>query len=88
MKTNIDFLYPMIVRRMRSVLAKGVGKINTFMFNNFVQRWTIYEVMWMHSVEPDGPQLTICHKCIACWIPKATKTHSDYVVLIAVPLQQ
>ena len=25
---------------------------------------------------------------IACWIPKATSTHSQYVVLIAFPLQQ
>jgi len=25
---------------------------------------------------------------IACWIPKATNTHSEYVILIAVPLQQ
>ena len=25
---------------------------------------------------------------IACWIPKATDTHSEYVTLIAFPLQQ
>ena len=25
---------------------------------------------------------------IACWIPKATNTHSEYVMLIAFPLQQ
>ena len=25
---------------------------------------------------------------IACWIPKATNTHSEYVILIAFPLQQ
>ena len=25
---------------------------------------------------------------ISCWIPKATNTHSEYVILIAVPLQQ
>ena len=25
---------------------------------------------------------------IACWIPKATNTHSVYVILIAFPLQQ
>jgi hypothetical protein len=25
---------------------------------------------------------------IACWISKATDTHSDYVILIAFPLQQ
>ena len=26
--------------------------------------------------------------CIACWIPKATNTHPEYVILIAFPLQQ
>jgi len=25
---------------------------------------------------------------IACWIPKATNTHSEYVTLTAFPLQQ
>jgi len=25
---------------------------------------------------------------IACWIPKATNTHSQYIILIAFPLQQ
>jgi hypothetical protein len=25
---------------------------------------------------------------IACWIPKATDTHSEYVILIAFPLQK
>jgi hypothetical protein len=25
---------------------------------------------------------------IVCWIPKATKTHSEYVILIPFPLQQ
>jgi hypothetical protein len=34
------------------------------------------------------PQTTIWHVRIACWIPQATNTHSQYVVLIALPLQQ
>ena len=25
---------------------------------------------------------------VACWVPKATNTHSEYVILIALPLQQ
>ena len=25
---------------------------------------------------------------ISCWIPKATNTHSEYVILTAFPLQQ
>jgi hypothetical protein len=39
-------------------------------------------------VEPDRSQVTIWRKCIACWITKATNTYSEYVILIAFPLQQ
>jgi hypothetical protein len=39
-------------------------------------------------VEPDRPQVTIWRMRTACWIPKATNTHSEYVILIAFPLQQ
>ena len=31
--------------------------------------------------------MTIWGMRIACWIPKATNTHSEYVMLIAFPLQ-
>jgi len=31
--------------------------------------------------------MTIWGMRIACWIPKATNTHSDYTLLIAFPLQ-
>ena len=30
----------------------------------------------------------IGHMCFACWIVRATKTHSEYVILIAFPWQQ
>ena len=39
-------------------------------------------------VEPDRPQMTIYRMRIACWITKATNTHSEYVILIPFPLQQ
>jgi len=32
--------------------------------------------------------MTIWRMCIACWIPKATNTYSEYVTLIALPLQE
>jgi len=38
--------------------------------------------------EPDRPQTTTWRMRIACWIPKATNTHSEYVILIVFPLQQ
>ena len=32
--------------------------------------------------------MTIWRMRITCWIPKATDTHSEYVIFIAFPLQQ
>ena len=36
-----------------------------------------------HMVQPDRPQMTIWRMHFACWITKATNTHSEYVILIA-----
>jgi len=38
--------------------------------------------MWKNIVEPDR------RVRIACWIPKATNTHLEYVIFIALQLQQ
>jgi len=32
--------------------------------------------------------MTIWRMCMTCWIPKATNTHSEYVILTAFPLEQ
>jgi len=44
--------------------------------------------MWKNIVEPDMPQITIWRMHITCWIPKYKNTHTEYVTLIAIPLQQ
>ena len=44
--------------------------------------------MWKNIVETERPQMTIWGMRIACLIPKATNTHSEYVVLFVFPLQQ
>jgi hypothetical protein len=46
----------------------------------FFENRAVYEVMWESIVEPWRTQM-------ACWIPKATKSHSECVILIALPLQ-
>jgi len=48
----------------------------------------IYEIMWKNNVQLDRPQTTVWCKCTARWIPKATNTHSEYVILIAFAWQQ
>jgi len=61
-----------------------------FTFDNlfFPENPTIYEIMWKNIVEPDRPQMTTWLIRIAFWIPKATDTHSGYVILIPFPQQQ
>ena len=44
--------------------------------------------MWKNVLELDRPQIKIWRTRIACWIPKATNTLLEYVILIAFPLQQ
>ena len=44
--------------------------------------------MWKNIVQQFRPLITIWRMRIACWIPKATNTHSEYVTLIASPPQQ
>jgi len=39
-------------------------------------------------IETNLPQMTKWRMRIACWKPKVTDTHSEYVILIALPLQQ
>ena len=50
--------------------------VNRTVYNNMVEK------------QPDRPQITIWRKRLACRIPKATNTHSQYVILIAFPQQQ
>jgi hypothetical protein len=54
-----------------------------FFFDNFA----FCEIMWKNTAELGRPQKTILRKRIAGWMPKATKTHSEYVTSIAFPQQ-
>jgi hypothetical protein len=62
------------------------------MFNNFLppENRAVYEIMWKNMVERGRPQMAVWRMRIACWITKATNTHSRYnnIILIAFPLQQ
>jgi hypothetical protein len=45
--------------------------------------------MWKNTVQPDRPQTTITRRMrFACWITKATDTHSKHIIFIAFPRQQ
>jgi hypothetical protein len=44
--------------------------------------------MWKNIAQRGGTQMTIWRIRVACWIPKATNTYSEYVRHIYIPLQQ
>ena len=48
----------------------------------------VYEIIWKNIIELDRPRMAKWRMCIACGLTKATDTHSEYVILIAFPLQQ
>ena len=53
----------------------------------FSKKRAVYEKMCKNTVERSRPQI-IWRMRTACWIPKATNTHSVYVTRTAFPLQQ
>ena len=93
MKTNI-YIYDhtsLIVLRMRNVSSKssrGNRKETRYFQKHLFRRLCLYEIMWKNLVEPGRPQMTIWRMRITCCILKATNTHSEYITLIAFPLQQ
>ena len=55
-----------------------------FIFNNFLSN----VMPFMRKCRKILYSRTILRMLIACWITKATDTRSEYVILIAFPLQQ
>jgi hypothetical protein len=75
----------------RNVSDKSVEKIKMHILCSiifFFENRTVYEIMCKNGVEQDRPQTTIWRKRTACWVTRATNTHSEYVILIAFLLQQ
>ena len=57
-------------------------------YNFFSENRAVYEIWKKNIVGLGRPQMTIWRMRIACWIPKAIDIPSEYVILIAFPLQQ
>ena len=54
----------------------------------FPENRNVYEIMWKNMLDQGREHVTIWRMHFACWIPKATNTHSGCVKFIALPLQQ
>jgi hypothetical protein len=92
MKNNTIFIISRsVVLRMRNISYKLCRENpNThLMFRNlFSNILPLMRNCGENIVDPDRPQMTIRRMRITCFIPKATNTHSAYVILIAIPLHQ
>ena len=55
----------------------------SFSFENHA----VYKIMWENTVEPGRSRMTVWRMRIGRWIPKATNTLSEYVIIVAL-LQQ
>ena len=92
MKTNIRFfitcLSVLLTMRNVSDKTRRENQNTHFVFNNlFPENLVLYDI-WKNILQSDRSQMTKWRLRIACWIPKATNTHSEYVIRIAFPLQQ
>jgi hypothetical protein len=79
MKTCVNFIiYHSFLLRMINVANKICREYqNThFVMSNCLENRTIYEKMWKKIVEWNRPQMTKRRMHTACWIPKATNTHT------------
>jgi hypothetical protein len=88
MKTNIHFWpYRAQFLEWEMFQTKVAEKIKTYILHP-IFFFSRKSHKYVNIVEPDRPQMTIWRMRIACWVTKATNTHSEYVILIAFLLQK
>jgi len=71
--------------------TKFAEKIKTYLLfwiTFFFENRAVYRIKCKDIVEPGRPQMAVWRMRIACWITKATNTHSEYLILTAFPEQQ
>jgi len=93
MKTNIHFWSYLahFFLEWKMFQTKVVEKIKTHILCSvtfFRKPCHLRDNAEKNTVERGRSQMKIWRMRIACWIPKATNTHSEYVILISFPLQQ
>ena len=74
-------LFLLRIRNVSNNICKRKSKhILCSIFLSFQNRY-VYETICNNTVEPNRSHMTTWRMHIACWIPKATNTHSQYVIL-------
>jgi hypothetical protein len=93
MKTSIHFWsYParffLKWEILRTPVVEEIKTLILCWITFILKNRAVYEMRYKNIVEPGRPQMTVWWMHIACSIPKATNTHSEYAILITFPLQQ
>jgi hypothetical protein len=80
-----------VLLRMRNAAYKSYreNKNTHFMFSNILLKIVPWDKVKKYRTAQRATDANIMQRmCFACWITKLTDTHSEYVMLIAFPLQQ
>jgi hypothetical protein len=91
MKTYLHFYYISLISAWNEKFFKCCreNQNKQFNFNDTVfEDHAIYDITLKNTVQSGRPQMTIWRMSFAGWLPKATNTHSEHVILIAFPQQQ
>jgi hypothetical protein len=73
---------------MKSVSDKTIEKIKTHFIYHNIFNHAVCETMGKNILRPGIPRMSVWGMLIACWMPKATFTLSEYVILAAFILQK
>jgi len=76
---------------MRNISDKFIEKLEHILFSTTFfsfENPIVCEIIWKTIVRPVKTQTVTLHMRIACWMPKATNTRSEYVIRVAFPQQQ
>ena len=92
MQTNIHFWSYLahFFLEWKMLRTKVVEKIKTHILYSvtFSENRAVCEIMGKNIVQRDRPHMEIWRIRISCWIPKATNTHSEYIILIVFHCKQ
>ena len=85
MKTNVWSYLAQFLLKWEIFQTRLVEKIKTYILysiNFFSENLAIYEITWKNLVQSDRPQTGVRRMRFACWITRATNTHSEYEIIM------
>ena len=89
--TDLPLFYVAEFLKLETFLGKDVRKINTRVLCSILyitENRSVYEIRWKNILGRSRILVTKRRMRIACWIPKATNTNSQYVTFNTFTLNQ